>query len=54
MELIKRILEYVRMETEMPEENESEISPTDLEWEHRVLCSDGNCIGVIGPEGHCK
>lgn len=26
----------------------------DSEWEKRVLCSDGNCIGVIGPDGHCK
>jgi len=24
------------------------------EWENRILCSDGNCIGVIGPDGHCK
>lgn len=24
------------------------------DWENRVLCSDGNCIGVIGPNGHCK
>jgi hypothetical protein len=23
-------------------------------FENRVLCSDGNCIGVIGPEGRCK
>ena len=42
------------METEIPEDNERETSPTDLDWEHRVLCSDGNCIGVIGPDGHCK
>jgi hypothetical protein len=27
---------------------------TDLEWQSRVLCSDGNCIGVIGPDGRCK
>jgi hypothetical protein len=27
---------------------------TDPEWEKRVLCSDGNCIGVIGPDGLCK
>jgi hypothetical protein len=27
---------------------------TDPEWEKRVLCSDGNCIGVIGPDGRCK
>jgi hypothetical protein len=26
----------------------------DLEWERRTLCSDGNCIGVIGPDGKCK
>jgi len=27
---------------------------TDLEWENRRLCSDENCIGVIGPDGCCK
>ena len=42
------------METEMPEKNERETAPTDIEWEHRVLCSDGNCIGVIGSDGRCK
>ena len=26
----------------------------DIEWENRRLCSDGNCIGVIGPDGLCK
>ena len=41
------------METEIPEENEEETDRTDIDWEHRVLCSDGNCIGVIGPDGHC-
>jgi hypothetical protein len=25
-----------------------------MEWKQRVLCSDGNCIGVIGSDGHCK
>jgi hypothetical protein len=24
------------------------------DWDSRVLCSDGNCIGVIGPDGRCK
>ena len=24
------------------------------DWDHRVLCSDENCIGVIGPDGRCK
>lgn len=26
----------------------------DDDWERRTLCSDGNCIGVIGPDGRCK
>lgn len=26
----------------------------DDEWTHRRLCVDGNCIGVIGPDGRCK
>jgi hypothetical protein len=26
----------------------------DSDWDNRVLCSDGNCIGVIGPDGNCK
>ena len=26
----------------------------DIDWENRALCSDGNCIGVIGTDGRCK
>ena len=26
----------------------------DDDWDNRVLCSDGNCIGVIGADGRCK
>jgi hypothetical protein len=26
----------------------------DEDWENRRLCSDGNCIGIIGPDGRCK
>lgn len=26
---------------------------SDDEWKDRVLCPDGNCIGVIGPDGRC-
>ena len=26
----------------------------DQDWENRVLCSDGSCIGVIGADGRCK
>ena len=28
-------------------------SVTDEEWDKRVLCSDGACIGVIGLDGKC-
>jgi hypothetical protein len=24
------------------------------DWDNRRLCSDGNCIGVIGADGRCK
>ena len=34
--------------------SEKKRSPVDIEWEHRVLCSDESCIGVIGPDGRCK
>lgn len=32
----------------------SEKRAIDEEWEKRRLCPDGNCIGVIGPDGCCK
>ena len=44
----------MNMKTEAPEENQEEISPNRSEWNNRVLCSDGNCIGVIGSDGGCK
>jgi hypothetical protein len=25
-----------------------------VEWDDRQLCSDGGCVGVIGPDGVCK
>lgn len=31
-----------------------EVAESDDDWENRVLCSDGACIGVIGPDGKCK
>ena len=27
---------------------------SDSDWDRRVLCSDGNCIGVVGEDGNCK
>ncbi len=35
-------------------ETNDEKKDPDPEWENRILCPDGNCIGVIGPDGRCK
>ena len=42
------------MENEQPEESSNETSSKETDWESRTLCSDGHCIGVIGPDGRCK
>ena len=42
------------MENENPEESSDKTSLLEKEWENRTLCSDGNCIGVIGADGLCK
>ena len=34
--------------------SDQNVKMTDEEWENRTLCSDGECIGVIGPDGLCK
>lgn len=33
--------------------NNGSDAETDPEWENRTLCPDGNCIGIIGPDGRC-
>ena len=42
------------MESEIPNEDEQETPLADTDWDNRILCSDESCIGVIGPDGHCK
>jgi hypothetical protein len=41
-----------------PDTDGSASGPEDTEleddWDSRILCSDGSCIGVIGPDGRCK
>ena len=27
---------------------------SEFNLENRVLCMDGNCIGVVGPDGNCR
>lgn len=43
---------------ETPRQSETPLPPAadddDGDWERRTLCSDGNCIGVVGPNGRCK
>ncbi len=34
--------------------NDSDDVVSDEEWSQRKMCSDGACIGVIGPDGRCK
>ena len=47
-------MEQKEMEAEISEENGKETAISDSEWENRKLCSDGNCIGVIGEDGRCN
>jgi hypothetical protein len=35
-------------------EDHGSASAEEIDWENRRLCSDGNCIGVIGSDGRCK
>jgi hypothetical protein len=42
------------MTSDLPEENQEAADDYDIDWDHRLLCSDGNCIGVIGADGCCK
>lgn len=37
-----------------PEAHEPDEVEFDTDWEHRTLCIDESCIGVIGPDGRCK
>ncbi len=43
--------DYPRYEVD---EADSSIVASDVEWESRQLCDDGNCTGVIGRNGCCK
>jgi hypothetical protein len=37
---------------DLTETDEGDADPID--FASRKLCSDGSCIGVIGPDGRCK
>ena len=40
--------------SEQAGDNEEKKPHADIDWENRILCSDGSCIGVIGSDGRCK
>ncbi len=42
------------MSKHQPKSKAAKKSQVDIDWDNRVLCSDGNCIGVIGSDGNCK
>jgi hypothetical protein len=42
------------MESEVEEIDAPAGGSGAIDWENRRLCSDGNCIGVIGADGRCK
>jgi hypothetical protein len=46
------VVQTVKAEKEKPVEPAG--GDTDDDWDTRVLCSDGCCIGVIGDDGKCK
>ena len=41
-------------QSEIVQKDEKETPGANIDWENRILCSDGNCIGVIGPDGRCN
>ncbi|MFP3870157.1 MAG: hypothetical protein ACLFVT_04650 [Syntrophobacteria bacterium] len=40
--------------TEPEQERTSDEQEEPVDFSRRLLCSDGTCIGVIGPDGRCK
>ena len=35
-------------------ESDDVVGESDDDWKNRILCSDGNCIGIIGSNGRCR
>ena len=42
------------MPKDQPDQYKENSPQKNTDWENRILCSDGNCIGVIGLDGRCK
>ena len=42
------------MAKDQPDQYKGSKPQKDIDWQNRVLCSDGNCIGVIGSDGCCN
>ncbi|NNG00985.1 MAG: hypothetical protein HKM93_16470 [Desulfobacteraceae bacterium] len=46
--------ELLLEEEDFPEDRNAKEKDEDINWDNRILCSDDNCIGVVGPDGRCK
>lgn len=33
---------------------DKDTSENGMDWDHRILCSDESCIGIIGMDGRCR
>ncbi len=42
------------MEADERHNGDDPVEDDASEWSRRRLCSDGNCIGVIGADGRCR
>jgi len=42
------------MEADERHNGDDPVEDDASEWSRRRLCSDGDCIGVIGADGRCK
>ncbi len=42
------------MEADERRNGDDPVEDDTSQWSRRRLCSDGNCIGVIGADGRCK
>ena len=49
----EKYVEDNAFETGAPDDEDADAT-SDVDWEHRTLCSDESCIGVIGPDGRCN
>jgi curved DNA-binding protein CbpA len=48
-----KTLKESKEKVESHREDHSDYENEHIDWENRVLCGNGTCIGIIGPDGRC-